>query len=353
MRPAQLPQSYGEVTEIRTSGSVGAPLSIATNRLAHVAANAAMTRLARWWNADTSRQLARLRFYKNDPPQYPEGRNGKGWSYADLEAETYDLDLRTPVAQQLEWLERKGAPYLVTAPSNALSLAYAATPEQSKRLAIELIFSTGETVLPNARQVVAEKLNARMAAIYSCEEVGTIATQCPAADGYHIVVENAFVEILREDGFPAAPGEVGKVVVTGFYNYAMPFIRYAIGDVAIISDSPCKCGRSLPVLAQVVGRTRCAFVFEDGTRVWPRGSDALAMRSYVPHREFQMVQLDRRRIEFRYVPEAAGQLPDLEGLNAFIRRRLHATVEIAAIPMEAIPRGMGGKIESFVSLVAD
>ena len=83
-----------------------------------------------------------------------------------------------------------------------MSLAYAATPEQSKRLAIDLIFSAGETVLPNARQSVAEKLSTRMAAIYSCEEVGTIATQCPLADSYHIVIENALVEILRDDGLP-------------------------------------------------------------------------------------------------------------------------------------------------------
>jgi phenylacetate-coenzyme A ligase PaaK-like adenylate-forming protein len=353
MRPAQLAPMHGEVTEIQTSGSIGAPLSIASNRLVHAAANAAMTRMAHWWGADTARSLARLRVYKSDAPQYPEGRDGKGWSYANPEAATHDLDLRTPAEQQLEWLARIKAPYLVTAPSNAMALAYAATAQQARDLAIELVFTTGETVLPRAREVVEDKFGARMAAIYSCEEVGTIATQCPATAGYHVVAENFLVELLRNDGTAAGPGEVGQVVVTGFYNYAMPFIRYAIGDVAIAAEGACPCGRSLPVIPQVLGRTRCAFVFADGTRIWPRGSDALAIRRFVPHREFQMVQVDQRRIEFRYVPDATGQSPDMAGLDAYMRQKFHPSAEAVLVPLQAIPRGPGGKLESFVSLVAN
>jgi phenylacetate-CoA ligase len=351
MRPARLEDDYGEVTELQTSGSVGAPLRIASNQLAHAASNAAMTRMAQWWDVDTSQPLARLRIYKRDPPPYPDGRDGKGWSYAHPQADTHELDLMTPVVQQLEWLARKRAPYLITAPSNAAALAYAVNPQQARDLAIRLIFAVGETVLPGTRELVADRLGSRMAAVYSCEEVGTIATQCPASDGYHMVVENALVEVLREDGTSAAPGEIGRVVLTGFYNYAMPFIRYAIGDVAILAEGQCSCGRSLPMIAQVIGRTRCAFVFEDGTRIWPRGSDALAIRAFVPHREFQMVQLDRRRIEFRYVPESADQPCDLVGFDRLIRQRMHPSAEIRLAPMAAIPRGPGGKLESFISLV--
>ena len=352
MRPAQLAEIHGEVTEIQTSGSIGAPLSIASNRLVYAATNAAITRMARWWGADTARSLARLRVYKRDAPLYPAGRDGKGWSYAHPDADTHDLDLRTPVEQQLEWLERFKAPYLLTAPSNAMALSYAATPQQARELAIELVFTIGETVLPRAREVVIEKLGARIAAVYSCEEIGTIATQCPATAGYHVVAENALVEIQREDGTAARPGEVGQVVLTGFYNYAMPFIRYAIGDVAIAAEGPCACGRSLPVIAQVLGRTRCAFVFADGTRVWPRGSDALAIRNFVSHREFQMVQVDHRRIEFRYVPDATDQPPDIAGLDAYFRQKFHPSAEVVLVPLQTIPRGPGGKLESFVSLVA-
>jgi phenylacetate-coenzyme A ligase PaaK-like adenylate-forming protein len=351
MRPKELAAIHGEINEIQTSGSIGAPLSIAANQLVIAAGNAAMTRMAQWWGVDTSRPLARIRIYKHDPPTYPAGRDDTGWSYAHPQASKHDLDLKTPVELQLQWLLRKKAPYLLTAPSNATALAYAASAQQARDLAIELIFPIGETVLPRTREIVEERLGARMAAIYSCEEVGFIGTQCPAGTGYHVVAENALVEILRDDGSEAMPGEVGRVILTGFYNYAMPFIRYAIGDVAIAAEGPCPCGRSLPVIAQVIGRTRCAFVFHDGTRVWPRGADALAIRAFVPHREFQMVQLDLKRIEFRYVPDGNEHAPNIAGLEGYIRQKMHPSAEIVLLPLQTIPRGPGGKLESFVSLV--
>ena len=62
----------------------------------------------------------------------------------------------------------------------------------------------------------------------------------------------------------------------------MPFIRYSLADVAVASDRPCVCGRSLPVIERIEGRIRNAFTFRDGTRVWPRGWLAREMRAFVP-----------------------------------------------------------------------
>jgi phenylacetate-CoA ligase len=350
MRAPQLANIHGGVTEVQTSGSTGIPLPIASNRLMSIAANAALTRMAHWWGVDPSRPLARIRVYRKDGPQYPEGLDWKGWSYANPEATAHDLDLTTPVEQQLEWLLRKKAPYLMTTPSNATALAYAATPVH-RALGIEVVFSIAETVLPRMREIVAERLGSRIAAIYSCEEVGFIATQCPVSAGYHVVAENTLVEIVGDDGSAVAPGEVGQVVLTGFYNYAMPFIRYAIGDVAVAAEGPCPCGRGLPVIAQVLGRTRCAFVFKDGTRVWPRNWDARAMRAFVPYREFQLVQLDNQRIEFRYVPDGTNRAADPAGLDGYVRTRIHPSAEVVLVVMEKIPRGPGGKLDPFVSMV--
>jgi phenylacetate-CoA ligase len=352
MRAPRLGGVHGDVTEVRTSGSTGAPLSIASTMLNWLAANASRTRMASWWGLDTSRPLARIRVYRQDPPVYPEGRDDTCWSYDNPEASTFNLDLRTPVEQQIEWLLRKKAPYLATSPSNAMALAYAVTPDQARELGIEFIFGVGETVLSDARELVQERLGARMGALYSCEEVGTIATQCPHSDGYHVVVENTLVEILNADGSKSKPGEVGQVVLTGFYNYAMPFIRYAIGDVAVFADAPCPCGRSLPLVAQVLGRTRCAFVFSDGTRVWPRAWDARAVAGFVGCKEFQMVQVDHRRIELRYIADSDASCPsDPAGLQAYVRDKFHPSAEVVLIQLEAIPRGPGGKFEPFMSLV--
>jgi phenylacetate-CoA ligase len=352
MRSPPLADSYGDVSEIETSGTSGIPLKFAVSELVDLTANAALTRLARWHGADISRPLAVIRRFAQNAPPYPEGATAKGWSRADRSAPMYSLDFMTPVDRQLEWLGRRKAPYLLTSPSNAMALAYAATPAQARALGIEIIFSTAETVLPMAREVVADRFGARLIAIYSCQEVGYIAIECPVETHYHLMAENVITEIVDEGGRPAAPGQIGRVLVTGLFNYATPFIRYAVGDVAVASDQPCRCGRSLPVIEQVEGRTRCAFLFKDGTRKWPRSWDARALKAFVPFREFQMIQVDHEKIEFRYVADGSGRRADIAGLRAHAKAQIHPSVDMHAVEMSAIPRGPGGKLEHFVSLVS-
>ena len=351
MRADDLPATLGYIGEHKTSGSDGVSMSFTVNSLAKVAYNAAFTRLALWRGADPSRELAQIRIFRQDiVPKYPEGETTKGWSWTAPDTDAFGLDMRTPVDDQIEWLLRHKAPYLITLPSNAMALAYAASPETARALDFEIIFSISETVLPGARELIADKLGAKLVGIYSCEEIGYVATECPAAPHYHICSEMTFVEIVDDAGLPVAPGQPGRVLVTGLYNYATPFIRYDIGDVAIADPEPCICGRSLPVLSQVLGRTRHAFVFRDGKRVWPRVWNAKAMQAFVPCREFQVVQVDFERIEFRYVPDDGGAV-DIDGLRAYARQHLHPSVEIVAVAVQNIFRGPGGKLDPFISNV--
>jgi phenylacetate-CoA ligase len=355
MRVANLPTDFGEVTESRTSGSTGVPLQIATNGAVFFAANALLTRAARRFGMDTSRPLAVIGRF-GDQPRDPElvkaGWSFKtGWSCADPRASLYEIELMTPINRQIEWLTRWRAPYLHTHPSGALAIAHAVTPAEGRALGLEMILMNGETVPDGAREFIAERLGARAAAIYSCEEIGHIASECEAAPHYHVAAENALVEIVDDRGRDVAPGERGRVVVTGLYNYAMPFIRYAMGDVAVAGTGACPCGRTLPVIARVDGRTRNAFLFRDGTRIWPRTSMVRAMQAYVPFRRFQMVQLNFEKIEFRYIADGSGRRPDVAALNDHARRVIHASVEVSAVEIDALTPGPSGKFEEFISHV--
>jgi phenylacetate-CoA ligase len=75
------------------------------------------------------------------------------------------------------------------------------------------------------------------------------------------------VEVLRGDGRPAAPGEEGDIVVTDLLNRGMPLIRYRVGDVGVLSGKPCSCGRSLPILETVTGRSADFLVTPRGVLV--------------------------------------------------------------------------------------
>ncbi len=353
MRVADLSAEYGEIAEARTSGSTGVALDIATNGMVYFCAMALLTRMARRFGMDTARPLATIGRYRHHPiPPWPEGSISSGWSMSDPDTPTYELELTTPVEQQLEWLARRKAPYLRTQPSGALAIAFAVTPREGRALGIETVLLNGENVPDGAREIIAERLGARAAAFYACQEIGHIASECESAPHYHVASENVLVEIIDDRGRDVRPGERGRVVVTGLYNYVMPFIRYELGDIAVAGAGDCPCGRTLPVIERVEGRSRNAFVFRDGTRMWPRTSMVRTMAPFVPFTRFQMVQLDFERIEFRYLSDGSGRAADVAGLNAHARAVLHPSVELKPVEVDALPPGPSGKFEEFISKVA-
>jgi autotransporter strand-loop-strand O-heptosyltransferase len=349
LRVANLSADYGRIAEAQTSGSTGVPLKIATNDMVAYAASAMLTRAARRLGVDPSRPLARIGHFRTEEvPPYPEGSVSKGWSYAHPDAPLYQLKLSTPVDQQLEWLARRRAPYLLALPSAALNVAYSITPEQGRALGIEVVFLIGETVPEGARELIAERFGARVLAVYGCREIGQVAAECEAGN-YHAASETALVEIVDSEGREVAPGESGRVVATGFFNYVMPFIRYDLGDVAVAGTGPCSCGRTLPVIARIAGRTRNMFEFRDGTRLWPRAPMIWPMRAFVPYRRYQLIQLDHETIEFRYEPDGSGREPDLAALNACARDLIHPSVSMRLVEVDSLSVGPGGKLEEFIS----
>lgn len=129
------------------------------------------------------------------------------------------------------------------------------------------IIASSMMLLPHERAVIERVFGIRATDIYGCEEVGLIAGECERHEGLHMNIEQLIVEILRDDGSPVAPGETGHVVVTDLLNEAMPFIRYRMEDMAELATTACSCGRGLPTLARVLGRTADFLKRQDGSRV--------------------------------------------------------------------------------------
>jgi phenylacetate-CoA ligase len=117
------------------------------------------------------------------------------------------------------------------------------------------IQSSAEALSPDDRDLLEETFGCPVFNRYGCREVGNIAHECEKHTGLHVLSENNLVELLDGEGSPVEAGKPGRVIVTNLNNYAMPFIRYEIGDVAVRSGEECPCGRGLPLLEKVVGRT--------------------------------------------------------------------------------------------------
>ena len=212
--------------------------------------------------------------------------------------------------------------------------------------------SFGEQLPADLRALCDAVWGLPLADIYSCEEAGYLALQCPEVpEHYHVQAENVLIEVLDGDGAPCPPGASGEVVLTTLHNFAMPLIRYAIGDFAEVGAS-CPCGRGLPVLRRIHGRARNLVRLPDGSRHWPSfpAEDWLAI---APVRQFRLRQTGAERIEVELVSTRPLDVAEQHALQAMLQRRLGYAFNIALRPVAAIERGAGGKFEDFVSELDD
>src|SRR5262249_15877820 len=135
---------------------------------------------------------------------------------------------------------------------------------------------------------------------YTSREGGYMALQCPEHTHYHVQSEAVLLETLDDRGEPCRPGEVGRVVITPLHNFAMPLIRCESGDYAEAGRF-CPCGRGLPVLNRIMGRSRNMLRLPKGGRIWP---DLLPIEKSMdlPIAQYQLAQIDLHVIEARIAP---------------------------------------------------
>ncbi|WP_059106147.1 phenylacetate--CoA ligase family protein [Shouchella shacheensis] len=129
------------------------------------------------------------------------------------------------------------------------------------------IMTTAGTLHPEMRMKIEEVFQTEIFNRYGSREVGDIACECKQHKGLHVSSPTHYVEIINNKGEPVKPGEIGEILVTSLTNYAMPLIRYKIGDLGVWSDGKCKCGCNYPVLEEITGRSSDIFIANNGNRI--------------------------------------------------------------------------------------
>jgi phenylacetate-CoA ligase len=132
-----------------------------------------------------------------------------------------------------------------------------------RRLALKVIVTTSEVLTAPQRQLLRDTFGCPVQNEYGCGEVGPIAYECPAGSLH--LMDHLHVELVDSRNRPVSAGETGEVAVTDLYNRAMPLVRYRLGDSAV-AGAPCNCGRGLPVLQTVWGRSYDFVESPDGRR---------------------------------------------------------------------------------------
>jgi phenylacetate-CoA ligase len=349
----QIPADHGSTESVTTSGSTGMPITVHGTQLSEFFWRAFTLREHLWHQRDLGAKMAVIRYLDPDQALPPHGENHAGWGPSvDLVYKAGPLallNIKASIEQQMEWLQKQSAQYLLTFPSNLLALAKLAMERNIALPTLKGVRTVGEVVGPELRKACSDAWGVPLTDQYSCQEGGYLALQCPEHTHYHVQAEGALVEILNESNEPCAPGEIGKVVVTFLHNFASPLIRYEIGDFAEVG-APCPCGRGLPVITRILGRTRNMIVLPSGARRWPLvGSNDY--RGIAPISQFQLIQNSLEDIEVKLVVARALTSEEEQRLTKVIHSALGHAFHLTYSCVDAIPRSAGGKHEDFICRV--
>jgi phenylacetate-CoA ligase len=257
------------------------------------------------------------------------------------------LDIATGWEEQLRWLNDRAPLYLNTLPSNLLGLMVTALKMGTAMPQIEAVLSVAELLTDDVRASIERHLGCRTFDVFSSAEGGIIAVECPETGCYHVQSELVKVEVVSSSGDPCAPGEIGEVVITPLYNFAMPLIRYRTGDIVVNGQGACACGRSLPTLDKIVGKEPHLFIFTDGTRGLPR-IDRECISLALGTLRWRLVQVSTAEAELHYVP--------MEGMGYGIRTaaeeisRALPGFSIQPVARPDLQKTSGGKWHYIVSM---
>jgi phenylacetate-coenzyme A ligase PaaK-like adenylate-forming protein len=214
------------------------------------------------------------------------------------------------------------------------------------------IIASSMMLLPHERVVIERVFGTKVTDIYGCEEVGLIAGECERHEGLHLNIEQLVVEVLREDGTPAAAGEPGYVVVTDLLNRAMPFIRYRMEDMAVLATERCSCGRAFPMLKQLVGRTADFLRRRDGSRVAGISLIENSLTRIPGLEQMQIVQPALLTIELRVVPAATFTSERRRELVDYFRETFPGA-DVQLLEVSSIPAEPNGKYRFSICRVVD
>ncbi|MEW6052144.1 MAG: AMP-binding protein [Candidatus Zixiibacteriota bacterium] len=213
-------------------------------------------------------------------------------------------------------------------------------------LRLHAIVATGEILYPEQKQLMKEAYACPIVNEYGTTECGIIAFACPS-DQMHVMSHNIYLEVVDPaTGREVGPGETGEVVITDLTSYAMPFVRYHLGDIVERKESPCPCGLHLPMLGHIEGRLEDMLTTPEGKKV------AGGMFYYTLTKGIRKFKVYQRAIDRLEVYLEKGPDFDQIDLNAirekwkvYLGPRMNVTFQI----VEEIPADKSGKFRYFVS----
>lgn len=215
---------------------------------------------------------------------------------------------------------------------------------------VSAITATGDTLFPSYRELIEQQFGVGVIDYYGAGGEGmNLASQCEYRERYHIHMENSIVEIIT-DGRPARSGEMGRIVVTQLDNYAMPLIRYDLGDTAIMGDEkPCRCGRAHPTLNSIGGRVYDIIYAPNGTALLPHFF-VVVFKNLQEIRHYQIIHEEEESVLVKLVAKPNCDRKECEqAIAAEIAKATSGALRVKFHWVSNIPLSGAGKRRQVVS----
>lgn len=212
-----------------------------------------------------------------------------------------------------------------------------------------LIYTTSEMLTPNMRRCIENTFGIGVLDQFGCVELGRTAWECHEHAGYHIDSDAVIMEFLKE-GNSVSPGERGEITYTGLYNYSMPLIRYAVGDIGIPSDELCPCGRGLPLMKVLEGRSDSFMQTPDGRIISPIVWTVI-MREIPGIGQFKVIQERMDKIIIQIVTDDFFTDRTFIRIEQDVKKIFGEETIIELEKMNEIPRDVSGKVRCVVSKI--
>jgi phenylacetate-CoA ligase len=211
---------------------------------------------------------------------------------------------------------------------------------------LRIVITGGDSLTQPLRQRIEAGFGKPVYSAYGAHECNLLALQCKRGV-FHLAEESALIEVLRPDGRPASIGEQGEAVVTSLHSFAMPIIRYRLGDLLVLGNR-CHCGASGRTLQQLVGRVQELFERPDGSTYHPFNiSGPLDTIGADKTRTYRVTQLSPQCVEVLIEPRGEFSDKRIEMIRQGMLEAFDYPVELEVQLTQGLLAEKNGKFEAF------
>lgn len=210
-----------------------------------------------------------------------------------------------------------------------------------------MIQTASEILLPSQRKIIEEQFRCKVFNYYGNSEHVSSISECEKG-GYHIHSEYGIIEFVNQSREATKEGELSEMICTGLNNFSMPLIRYYIGDTAINKSRKCSCGRGLPLVDSLEGRTNDVIITSDGRNI-PASGMTLAFNKCENIIQYQLVQNDVDELVINIQKTKKYSQEDHDFMLSQVRSRIGAEMRVVVNFVDDIPRTAAGKYKFMIS----